>query len=97
MRPVRTAESNMVYVGPPGVSDLHCQRLDLGVIRSVWSFSPAEREAIAKGATLALEIHGEPIPPVRLAIGWEQGVGEDAPDVRARLAELGQLQLGEEP
>lgn len=88
MKPVRTADSNLVYTGPPGVHDLHCQRIEPGVIRTVWHFGPAEREAIAKGATLALEIFTEPIPPVRLAVGWEMGIGEDAPDVLARLERL---------
>jgi hypothetical protein len=98
VRPVRTADSNLVYVGPTlDVGDLHCQRIRPGFIRSVWSFSPAEREAIAQGATLALEIYTEPIPPVGMAIGWEQGVGEDDSDVRRRMAELGQLRLGDEP
>jgi hypothetical protein len=88
MKPIRTADSNLVYTGPPGVGDLHCQRIEPGVIRTVWHFSKSEREAIAQGATLALEIFTEPVPPVGMAVGWEQGIGEDAPDVLPRLEQL---------
>ena len=87
-KPIRTDGSNLVYTGPPGVYDLHCQRIQPGVIRTVWHFSASERDAIAKGATLAVEIFSEPIPPIGLAVGWEQGVGEDAPDVLARLEQM---------
>lgn len=88
MKAVRTADSNMVYTGPtPDISDLHCQREALGRIRSIWWFTPAEREAIAAGANLSLRIMGEPIPPVSLEIVLDQGIGEDKPDVLARLAE----------
>lgn len=67
MKPVRTAGSNMVYTGPtPDIGDLHCERITPGVIRSVWWFTPAERESIARGANLSLTIMGEPIPPVSL-------------------------------
>lgn len=78
----------MVYTGPPGVRDLHCQRIELGVIRTVWAFGREEREAIARGATLAVEIHSEPIPPIGMAVGWEQGIGEDAPDAAERIESL---------
>ena len=88
MQPVRTPSSNFVYVGPrPEIRDLHCQRLELGVIRSVWWFTPAERAAIAAGANLSLTIMTEPIPPVSLDLTDEQGQGEDAPDILGRLAE----------
>jgi hypothetical protein len=86
MTPVRTASSNLVYRGPtPEIRDLHCQREAPGRIRSVWWFTPAEREAIAAGANLRLVILGEPIPPVSLGITDEQGIGEDAPDQLVRL------------
>lgn len=89
MKPVRTAESNMVYVGPtPEIGDLHCERLQPGMIRSVWWFTPQEREAIAKGANLSLTILGEPIPPVSLHLIASDGIGEDAPDVLSRLEQL---------
>lgn len=87
-RPIRTGDSNMVYTGPPGVHDLHCQRIRPGLVRTVWHFTPAEREAVARGATLALEIFSEPIPPVGMAVGWEQGIGEDAPETLNRLEQL---------
>lgn len=86
MTPVRTASSNLVYRGPtPGIRDLHCERIQPGVIRSVWWFTPAERAAIADGANLSLTILGEPIPSVSLHLIKADGVGEDAPDVLTRL------------
>jgi hypothetical protein len=37
VKPVRTAESNLVYKGQtPDVADLHCERLRPGLIASVW-------------------------------------------------------------
>lgn len=89
MRPVRTASSNMVYVGPtPEIGDLHCERIEPGMIRSVWWFTPKERESIAAGANLSLTILGEPIPPVSLHLIRSAGIGEDAPDVLERLETL---------
>lgn len=89
MKPVRTASSNLVYVGPSAdIGDLHCERMEPGVIRSVWHFTQAERRAIADGANLSLEIMYEPIPPVRLTITRTAGIGEDAPDVLDRLDSL---------
>jgi hypothetical protein len=89
MRPVRTASSNLVYVGPtPDIGDLHCERLAPGRIRSVWWFTPAERRSIAEGANLSLTILGEPIPPVSLHLIRDAGVGNDAPDVLERLETL---------
>jgi hypothetical protein len=89
MKPVRTASSNLVYVGPtPEIGDLHCERIQPGMIRSVWWFTPQEREEIANGANLSLTILTEPIPPVSLHLIGDAGVGEDAPDVLARLEAL---------
>ena len=88
MKPVRTARSNIVYVGPPGVGDLHAERVELGHVRSVWHFTRAEREAIAAGANLSLAVLTEPIPPVSLEVVDEAGEGEDAPEVLARLEQL---------
>lgn len=85
MKPVRTAASNLVYTGPPGVADLHCQRIEPGRIRSVWHLSKAERAYIAAGGNIELEILTEPIPPVALNVTDEVGVGEDAPVVLERL------------
>lgn len=89
MKPVRTAKSDLVYVGDPGAIDLHCQRLQPGIIRSIWHLNAAEREAIANGANIGLDLYQEPHPPVALFVIDQQGVGEDAPEIAARLAELG--------
>jgi hypothetical protein len=89
VRPVRTASSNMVYVGPtPDIGDLHCERLQPGLIRSVWWFTPTERASIAAGANLSLTILTEPIPPISLHLIRSNGIGEDAPDVLERLEQL---------
>lgn len=87
MKSVRTAASNLVYVGPPGVGDLHCERIQQGLIASVWQLSADERRAIAAGANVKLWVYQEPIPAVSLEVVDERGVGEDAPDVAERLAE----------
>ena len=89
MKPVRTASSNMVYVGPtPDIGDLHCERLQPGMVRSVWYLSRRDREAIANGANLSLTVLMEPIPPMGLNLINDAGVGEDAPDVLDRLEQL---------
>lgn len=89
MKPVRTAESNMVYTGPsPEIGDLHCQRIRPGVINSVWWFTPEERAAIAKGANLSLTVLGEPIPPMSVNVIWSPGIGEDAPELLERVIQL---------
>lgn len=86
VRPVRTARSNMVYIGPtPDIGDLHCERVQPGVIASVWHPSAAERELIAKGANIKLRILGEPIPPTSLEVVDEPGIGEDASEILDRL------------
>lgn len=94
MKPVRTASSDMVYVGPPGIGDLHCQRVVPGRIRSVWYLTPEERAAVAAGANIGLDIVTEPIPPVAVFVIEEQGVGEDAPDVAERLRLVAALRSG---
>jgi hypothetical protein len=89
MKPVRTEHSNLVYRGPtPEIMDLHCQRLERGRIRSVWYLSPDERAVIAAGGNIELDIFNEPIPPTQLSVTYEQGVGEDAPEILDRLAKL---------
>ena len=88
MKPVRTSKSNLVYVGPPGIGDLHCQRVEKGHIRSIWYLSKAEREYIAAGGNIELDILTEPIPPVALNVTDEVGAGEDAPEVLGRIQEL---------
>lgn len=89
MKPVRTASSNLVYTGPsPEIADLHCQRIHRGRIRSVWHLSKAERDYIAAGGNIELDILTEPIPPVALNVTGDVGVGEDAPEVLERLERL---------
>ena len=91
MRPVQTARSNVVYMAPPhapDVADLHCERLQPGVIRSVWVPDADERRLIAQGANVALWSFVEPHPVVQLEVTEDQGVGEDAPEARARLEQL---------
>jgi hypothetical protein len=85
VKPVRTKASNMVYGGPPGVADLHCERVKPGAIASVWWLTPAERAAIAKGANVRLIVLTEPVPPVGLEVVMDSGIGEDDPAVLARL------------
>lgn len=90
MKPVQTENSDLVYVGPnETVRDLHCQRLEYGAIRSVWALTSQERAAIALGANIVLDVFTEPIPPVAVGVTLEQGIGEDAPDIAARLEAFG--------
>lgn len=88
MRPVRTAHSNLVLTAPsddPEVRDLHVEYDHAsGWCRSVWEFSPEERERIAAGANLGLSVR-MPHPPVALEIVPDQGWGEDDPAIRERL------------
>lgn len=89
MKPVRTARSNLVYVGPsPDIRDLHCEREVEGRITSIWWLTQHEREAIGRGANIRLTIFTEPIPPVSMGVIISPGIGEDAPDVLDRLEEL---------
>jgi hypothetical protein len=58
---------------------------DVTAVYSVWTFTPEEREYIARGANLVLGIVGmEPIPPVSLSLRdgewWEEIAGEDESD-----------------
>lgn len=69
MTPRPFAEQNLVYRGPSAdVGDLPCQRVEPGVILSVWEPTPEERLAIAEGADVQLVVLGEPIPPIALAV-----------------------------
>ena len=88
MKPVRTARADVIYHGPPGVRDLHCQRVRPGRIRSVWHLSKAERDFIAAGGNIELDILTEPIPPIALNVTDEVGIGSDAPEVLRRLEDL---------
>ena len=73
---VKTATTNLVYCAPPGnqnVSDMPCERRALAGggtgIFSTWSFTTAERAAIAAGANLEVGIwYVEPVPPLSVAI-----------------------------
>jgi hypothetical protein len=81
MKPIRTDRTTGIYGAPPGhdheVGGLPYYREDITLsggtstraVCSVWSFSPGERQAIAEGANVLLEIIGrEPIPPVSLGL-----------------------------
>lgn len=75
MKPIRTAETNLIYRAPAasdGIGNLPCARLtehgDRGVW-SVWELTPQERQQIMDGYNIRLGIIGqEPISPVSLAI-----------------------------
>lgn len=97
MKPVQTARTNLIYRGPtPDIADLYCERLQPGMVRSVWYLSRRDREAIAAGANISLVVLQEPIPPVQLAITEDAGVDDDAPAVLDRIEAL-QLQHDGEP
>lgn len=100
MRPIRTARSNVVYTAPqsaPEVSDLHCERVRPGIIRSVWALDADERAAIAQGANVSLWAFNEPHPVVALEVTDDQGVDEDDPQVRERLEQLKRAPIVEPP
>lgn len=80
-----------MWIGPDEtVGDLHAfvDRDEHGLPRtlSVWQPTDEERAAIAAGANVALRVTGAH-PPVELYVSDEQGSGEDAPELRARLEE----------
>lgn len=70
MRPRRFPEANLVYELPGGNEDnsLWCERVQLGRIYSEWELTDDERQAIAAGARIWLQIWNEPIPPVSLGV-----------------------------
>ena len=79
MKPIRTPKTTGIYGAPRGlereVGGLPYFRKATGggipgtTVYSVWTFTPQEREYIARGANLVLGIVGmEPIPPVSLDI-----------------------------
>lgn len=85
--PIRTPKTTGVYGAPPGldaeIGGLPFYREASGVpgvmaVYSVWAFSDAEREWIAKGhANLVIGIVGmEPIPPI--SIGLRDGPAFEA-------------------
>lgn len=69
MRPVKVAQSNIVYRGPTAeIGDLWCERVSPGQIASVWEPSDEERELLAAGGRIELLLWSEPIPPISLAV-----------------------------
>lgn len=69
MRPVKVAQSNIVYRGPTAeIGDLWCQRVSPGQIASVWEPSDEERQLLAEGGRVELVLWSEPIPPISLAV-----------------------------
>lgn len=89
MKPVRTNKSNLVYYSEnPEISDLHCQRIRVGHIRSVWRLSKEERAHIAAGGNICLDILTEPVPPLLLTTTSEDGIGEDNLAFQERIAQL---------
>lgn len=76
--PIRTKKTTGIYGAPPGheaeIGGLPFYREKTGIgestaVYSVWTFSPEERDYIARGANLVLGIVGmEPIPPVSLSL-----------------------------
>jgi hypothetical protein len=73
MRPVRTANANIVYRGPtPEIGDLHCQRVRPGEIRSVWEPTDQERELLARGGRVEVGLFSEPIPPISVIVVSEE-------------------------
>lgn len=97
MRPIRTAETNRTFVGPPGVGDLPVligeDTTGQLAIRSTWDLEPEERAAIAAGANVALTVWVVQVP-VRLEVVDLPGVGDDAPEVRARMRALREVAGG---
>lgn len=72
MEPIRTARSNIVYIGPsPDVGDAWTES-EPGTAWLVWEPTEEERAAIAGGANLRLGVHQHPMPPVSLGISHER-------------------------
>lgn len=69
MTPIKTNETNFVYLGPtPDIHDLPC-RTEGADTFSMWEPTDAERKVIVAGGSIRLGIHGvRPIPPVSLQI-----------------------------
>lgn len=79
MHPVKFASAETVYRGSGEVGDLWCERLEPGVIRSVWEPTEEERAVIAAGGRIVLTLASEPIPPISMQVATEQAtrpVGE---------------------
>jgi hypothetical protein len=88
--PIRTRKTTGIYGAPPGleaqIGGLPYYRQKTGIgdsteVVSVWTFTPEERDYIARGANLVLGIVGmEPIPPVSLSLRdgeWFEAIPPD--------------------
>ena len=72
MQPIRTERSTFVLRTPSAeVPDMPGERVKPGHIRSIWELTQREREAIAEGLNIELDIFGEPIPAVSLDVTHE--------------------------
>lgn len=92
MKPVKTANSNHSFGSPEGlpegvVGDLPCQMVDDEIapgvestfVRSVWQLSDEEREQVAAGALIELELAWLGVmPPVALSVTDEQALPLEA-------------------
>lgn len=90
MRPVQTARANTVLVGPPGVGDLHAERLEVdGVpwVLSTWTLTDEERQLVVAGHNIGLLVQMRSHPVVSMRVVEDQGVADDDPEVRRRLDE----------
>ena len=55
----------------PAVPDMPGERVKAGHIRSIWALSQRERDALAEGLNIKVDIFGEPFPPVALNVTHE--------------------------
>ena len=82
-----TENSNHVFKAPDGAKDIHdlpCQLLkdetgQLEIVRSVWIISENERQMIANGANIELDVYWiGAFPPVAVNVTDEKEVAQDA-------------------
>jgi hypothetical protein len=70
--PIRTERSNFIYRSSrPDAPDMPGEKVEPGHIRSIWTLTVPEREAIIEGLNVELSMFAEPIPPVSLGITYE--------------------------
>lgn len=69
MRPIRTAASNVRFVGEEdgSVEPMYAEAVD-GTTYSTWEPTPEERRQIAEGSLVRLGVLGGSVPPVSLAV-----------------------------
>jgi hypothetical protein len=73
MEPVKTAQSNFVYLGPsPDIGDLHCELVGEERIDSVWKPTPEELAFLIDGGNVLLSVWGHPMMPVALSVTGQQ-------------------------